>query len=65
MPFHRNQHFDYVTLTSELDFFYENMNLVKFDFWDLSASALIFHMNVSSDMLFWWEPVFLTCYLGV
>ena len=50
--------FDYVTLTLELDQFFENFNLAN-KFWTVSARALIFHMSIPCDKTFLWFHYFL------
>ena len=47
IPFHVTNNFGPVTLTLEFDLLFENYNLAN-NFWTLSATALIFHMNISS-----------------
>ena len=51
--------FDPVTLTLELDPFFENFNLAN-NFWTVSAGSLIFHMSIPCDKTFPWVPLFFT-----
>ena len=43
-----NNFFDHVTLILEFDPFFENFYLA-YNFWTVSARALLYHMNISSD----------------
>ena len=48
----RGYHFFYpVTLTLEFDLLFENFNLA-YNFWTVTARALIFHMNIPCDWVF-------------
>ena len=51
--------FDLVTLTSEFDPLFDNFNLA-YNFWTVSARALIFHRSIPCDKTFPWVPLFLT-----
>ena len=51
--------FDSVSLTLEFDLLFKNFNLA-YNFWTVSARALIFHMIIPCDKTFQWVPLFFT-----